>query len=140
MAERTHASDLGAVVGGTIYTAFLHMLFPIGIVAFLLYGAPRFERAFMNLQTPLPEVTQFVLDCSQIVTVNLSRVITAVAILLVLDAMIYFLLRRSIGKLAGSMWSGLILLGEIGCAVFCVLSMVLPVTPLGQGLRSACLL
>lgn len=120
------SSRLGAAFRVTIVTAFMHALFPVGLALFFLYGAPRFEKGYMDVGLPLPAATALVFDLAQWVRINLSYVAVVAALLLGIDAVVFLALRRSCGAAGGSIWSGAILAGEVGFTILCVVCALLP--------------
>jgi len=125
-------SDL-SLVGSTVRTAFLHIVFPTFLVLFLLFVVPRFEAAFLRAGLSLPEATRQVINLSLSLRLALPEVWFLLAALYAADIAIYYTLRRAVGSLAAALWSGSVIILQIGICALAVVACVLPVYALAGG-------
>lgn len=132
MTEKTPTVSPGKAVLSTLFTVFLHSWVPVGLGIFLTFGAPRFEAQFADADATLPQLTARVFALSQTFRVSWIKITVLVGLLLAIDGVIFFVMRRSLGAVAASIWSGLIILGEVALAAICVVSVFLPFSNLEE--------
>ena len=126
MAEAEKNDAVGRAVLATLFTVFLHSWVPVGLGVFLAFGAPRFENHFAESGVAVPAIAGRVFELSQRFRADWVKFTIVACLLLAIDGVLLFMLRRSLGRIAAALLSGLIIVAEIGAAAVCVLGVLVP--------------
>jgi hypothetical protein len=96
----------------------------------LAYQVPRYLAMWESLNAAVSDVTKLVFQLSYGVRVYWWLLLPASAAGLALDGGIYFALRRSSSRWPATLWSVLVLLGELGLILLVGMAMRLPIMPM----------
>jgi len=118
--------DRPALIRASVRAAIIHALMPLGLFMFLVYKVPKLSIMFEELDVELPTLTRLMLSWSNFLKHYWPLAFLLLLIFLAADTVIYFLLRRHVGKLAGGGWYAFGLLFETACVGFCYIATVLP--------------
>jgi len=113
----------------------VHALAWVPLLLFMLQMVPRYKLIFADFGMKLPELTMEVVDWSDFIVNHPIRVGAALAVFLVLDGAILFLLRRySSTPLLSWLWFILVALLPLSAWICAWLSMWLPLEELMEDL------
>ena len=114
-------------VKSTISMVFFHSLMP---TAWLLLGglviAPHFIQTYYNIPAELPKISMWVLRRASYIHRETMFFITAFAIILAVDAGVYYLLAKRPRKVYATLWSAAITTTQAAFTIFCVTALYIP--------------
>lgn len=102
------------------YAALVHAALPVGLVPFCLFIVPHFAALFSQIGSELPASLRLFLRLTDFLSRYWLLYLVALAGVMIADGVICFLLFRS-KRLAGHLWSWLVVFIEAGLAGYCLL-------------------
>jgi hypothetical protein len=112
-----------------VFMAGVHGLAVLGLLAFLVFGVPRFIRVFADFEAELPISTQVLIQLAGFMR---HGGFLLVPVLLAADAAVCWLLHRFATRKLLAAWTALVLLGVVTVAALSAVSLYLPMSRLAH--------
>ncbi|MBN1817145.1 MAG: hypothetical protein JW828_07265 [Sedimentisphaerales bacterium] len=106
----------------------LHALMPLAwIILGGLVVAPRVVPVYHNIPARLPLMSEWIMDLSTRIPQQWIIILPSLAVLLFLDAGVYWLLSRVFRGAVAAWWSGSITFAQAAFTFFCLVALYLPI-------------